>query len=36
MGSLRERGHLTRRDWAMYALVVALTISASVAVAFLF
>ena len=35
MRGLRERGHFSRRDWAVYAVVVALTLTVAAALAFL-
>jgi hypothetical protein len=35
MRGLRERGHFSRRDWAVYAMLVALALVVAAAVAFL-
>ena len=35
MRGLRERGHFSGRDWAVYTVVVALTLAVAAAVAFL-
>ena len=35
MQGLRERGHFSRRDWAVYAAIVALTLAVAAALAFL-
>jgi hypothetical protein len=35
MRGLRERGHFSQRDWAVYAMLVALALVVAAAVAFL-
>jgi len=34
MRGLRERGHFARRDWLVYAVVVALTLAVAAILAF--